>query len=198
LVTVKDIYVSEQIIKKSKFIGYLISANDIKDVLLSLDKLKKNYKGATHYCYAYIVDNYKKCSDDKEPNKTAGLPILEAMEKNNLNFCLLVVIRYYGGINLGTAGLSRAYKKIALDVIKKADLISIQKGVNLELSFAYDKKKQVESLISPFKLISSAYNEKIVYNLIISKNKFLDIECSLKLLASLNILKESMFYEEKD
>ena len=94
----KEIY--ETTIKNSKFIGVIIpieSSSDIKD---NLSKLKDEYKNATHYCYAFKLINDKGFSDDGEPNKTAGIPILNVIEGNDLVNVLVVVIRYFGGIKL--------------------------------------------------------------------------------------------------
>ena len=83
-----------------------------------LEYLKKEHKKARHIPYAYKIDNLVKKSDDKEPSGTAGLPILNIIDKNNMDNTLIVVIRYFGGIKLGAGGLIRAYSNAARDVIK--------------------------------------------------------------------------------
>lgn len=105
-------------IKKSKFIGLYYYVEAVEEVEKILEGLKKEHKKARHIPYAYKINNQIKKSDDKEPSGTAGLPILNIIEKNNLNNVLLVVIRYYGGIKLGAGGLIRAYSNAAKETIK--------------------------------------------------------------------------------
>ena len=93
---------NEIIINKSRFITFLFKLNKKDDVETLINKVKNEYKDATHYCYAYIIDGYMKCTDDGEPSKTAGAPLLNVLEKNKLDHILVIVVRYFGGIKLGT------------------------------------------------------------------------------------------------
>ena len=103
----KEVTLTE--INKSKFYGIIIPINNIEEIPNILNNIKNEYKDATHYCYAYILDNIKRFNDDGEPGGTAGMPILNVLENNNLNHLLAVVVRYFGGIKLGAGGLVRAY-----------------------------------------------------------------------------------------
>ena len=105
-------------IKKSKFIGFYYEVHSTEEIEDILSILKKEHKKAKHIPYAYKIDNQIKKSDDKEPSGTAGMPILNIIDKNNLNNCLIVIIRYFGGIKLGAGGLIRAYSNTAKEVIK--------------------------------------------------------------------------------
>jgi len=105
-------------IKKSKFIGLYYEVNTLDEVDCILENLKKEHKKARHLPYAYKINNNIKKSDDKEPGGTAGMPILNIIEKNNLNNVLIVVVRYFGGIKLGAGGLIRAYSNASKEVIK--------------------------------------------------------------------------------
>ena len=105
-------------VKKSKFIGFYYKIEDVNEVNLILENLKKEHKKAKHFPYAYKVKNNIKKSDDKEPSGTAGMPILNIIEKNNLDNILIVVIRYFGGIKLGAGGLLRAYSNAAKETLK--------------------------------------------------------------------------------
>lgn len=105
-------------VKKSKFIAYYYKIDNLEQVSEILNNLKKEHKKAKHFPYAYKLDNLVKKSDDKEPNGTAGSPILNILEKNNLNNTLIIVIRYFGGIKLGAGGLIRAYSTAAREVVK--------------------------------------------------------------------------------
>ena len=94
---IKNNYDNEIIIKNSRFICYLvrIDSTNVDDIL---SDIKSMHPKATHYCYGYIYDDYKKSSDDGEPGGTAGLPILNVLEKEDINHVLAVVVRYFGGI----------------------------------------------------------------------------------------------------
>ena len=107
----------EQIIKNSRFITRLVKITKKDEVEDILNNVKKEYPKATHYCYAYIVNDYKKASDDGEPGGTAGMPIYTVLERKKLNNTLIVVIRYFGGIKLGAGGLFRAYMETASKVV---------------------------------------------------------------------------------
>ena len=110
---------NEIIIKKSKFITKLYEIDNTDCISEIIDNLKKEYKKATHICYAYIVNGQEKAVDDGEPSGTAGRPILNVLQKRKENNKLVVVIRYFGGIKLGAGGLVRAYTKSASEILKK-------------------------------------------------------------------------------
>lgn len=108
-------------IKKSKFIAYYYSINNIDEVKIILDELKKNNKKASHFPYCFKLGNIIKKTDDKEPSNTAGMPIYNNIINNNLDNCLIVVIRYFGGTKLGAGPLLRAYNQSVIEVIKKSN-----------------------------------------------------------------------------
>ena len=105
-------------IKKSKFIGYYYEINSTDEAKQIIEELKKEHKKARHIPYAYKVNNTAKKTDDKEPSGTCGTPILNVLERNNLNNHLLIIVRYFGGTKLGAGPLLRSYNKCANDVIK--------------------------------------------------------------------------------
>ena len=107
---------TELVINKSRFITCLFKVNSENEVSDYLNQIKNEYKNATHYCYAYIIDDIKRYNDDNEP--TAGIPILNTLESNNLNYVLCIIVRYFGGIKLGVGGLARAYGNSCLTAIK--------------------------------------------------------------------------------
>ena len=110
MVVLMNLIKKEEIkIKKSRFIGYYYNVIDKNEVDNILNDLRKEHKKATHLPYAFKIDNKVKKSDDKEPSNTAGTPILNIIEKKKLDNCLIVVVRYFGGIKLGAGGLIRAY-----------------------------------------------------------------------------------------
>ena len=125
----QKLIVNTIIIKNSRFICLIYQIDDVSKVDSYLDNAKKKYKDATHYCYAYIIGNNSKCSDDGEPSGTAGIPMLQVLKKNNLNNVLCIVIRYFGKILLGAGGLVRAYSEVttkAIDECIKTYKIAIQ------------------------------------------------------------------------
>lgn len=112
--------VSESLVieKKSKFIGYRYNISLESDVNEIVESLKKEHKKARHFCYAYKLGNIERKNEDKEPSNSAGLPILEIINHNNLDNTLIVVVRYFGGTLLGKGLLTRTYSKTARLLIK--------------------------------------------------------------------------------
>lgn len=106
-------------IKKSKFIGYYYDIDTIDEVKIILENLKNEHKKAKHIVYAYKFNNTAGKSDDKEPSGTAGLPLYNLLEINDLNNKLLIVVRYFGGTKLGAGPLMRAYKDAGNQAIIK-------------------------------------------------------------------------------
>lgn len=111
----------EIIEKKSRFIGFLLSCDNVDEVNKTLDFLKSEYKKATHICYAYSLSNpfVEKAVDDGEPGGTAGKPILSVIQKKNEKNVAVFVVRYFGGIKLGAGGLVRMYTKVTSEVLKR-------------------------------------------------------------------------------
>ncbi len=110
----------EVVEKKSKFLGFLLSCqteNEIKD---ALEFLKQEHKKATHICWAGRLKSpfYEKAVDDGEPSGTAGRPILNVLQKKEMQNVAIFVVRYFGGIKLGAGGLVRAYSKVAGELVK--------------------------------------------------------------------------------
>jgi uncharacterized YigZ family protein len=106
-------------IKKSRFITYLYNLDDESKVNEIVESIRKEHKKARHVVYVYKINNTAKINDDGEPKGTAGMPIFNVIEKNNLNNILIIVVRYFGGIKLGAGGLFRAYSNSASEIIKK-------------------------------------------------------------------------------
>lgn len=171
--TIKNNTNNEIIIKNSKFICYLYKVNTKEDISNILENIKKEHKDATHHCYAYIINDIKKSSDDGEPGGTAGIPILKVLENNNLNYILAIVVRYFGGILLGAGGLVRAYTKSVTSTIQKDNLITLVKGYNIDIIFNYDIVKNIDYLLKDIKINNKVFDTKIKYNIDIPE-KFLD------------------------
>ena len=166
--TIKENYEHEIIIKNSKFICYLIKI-DSKDISEVLNEIKKLHPKATHHCYGYIYDEIKKASDDNEPSGTAGLPILNVLEKENLNHILAVVVRYFGGIKLGAGGLVRAYTKSVTETLKIAEYQELIEGLKISLEFNYNEEKNIDYILRNSKIIKKDYQDNIYYECLIDK-----------------------------
>ena len=123
------------IINKSKFICNLIKVTSELDAIEKINNIKTKYKDATHNCYAYIINNKMKFSDDKEPNGTAGMPILNVLKNKKLDNILCVVTRYFGGIKLGAGGLVRAYTNSVTNCLKDNNICEYIKGIETIIAF---------------------------------------------------------------
>lgn len=173
--TIKEDVVNEIVINKSRFITVLCSVNNNDEVIEKLDYYKKTYKDATHYCYAYIIDSYMKCSDDGEPSSTAGMPILNVLKNHDLEHVLCIVIRYFGGVKLGAGGLVRAYSNSASEAVNKAIIATLENGYNITIEFDYDNVKQIDYILKDINVIKN-FGEKIIYSFKISILEFEKIE----------------------
>ena len=122
-VTIKDNVQFELVEKKSRFIANLFYVESTQEAENIIKDIRKKYYDAKHNCIAYrIIDNgriVEKASDDGEPSGTAGAPMLNILQKNNLANVLIIVTRYFGGILLGTGGLVRAYSARFIRNIRK-------------------------------------------------------------------------------
>ena len=160
----------EETIKYSKFISLIYRVYTKEEVKEYLNKTKENYPSATHYCYGYVIDNDIKSSDDNEPSKTAGIPILNQIINNKLNYTLIIVVRYFGGVKLGVGPLTRAYAKVAREVITPNNIITLTKGYDINITFTYNDIKNIDYLLKDSYIINRTFKDKITYNVIISKD----------------------------
>lgn len=170
MITIKNNSINEIIIKNSRFITLLYKINSIDEITKYLDEAKKLYPKATHYCYAYILNEYKRSSDDGEPGGTAGLPILNVLEKENINKVLVIVVRYFGGIKLGAGGLVRAYSKSVKEAINNSEIINLIPGKLIEITFDYPSQKQLDYILKNSIIIKQDFNEQITYQVLINKD----------------------------
>jgi len=167
---------TELVINKSRFITCLFKVNSENEVSDYLNQIKNEYKNATHYCYAYIIDDIKRYNDDNEP--TAGIPILNTLESNNLNYVLCIIVRYFGGIKLGVGGLARAYGNSCLTAIKD-NLIPLVVGYQITVKFNYDQINQIDYLLKGVEIIDKNFSELVSYTFLISDKLYKNIENKL-------------------
>ena len=160
---------NEIIIKNSRFITFLFKVETKNEIENKLESIKKNHPKATHYCYAYITNKFKKSSDDGEPGGTAGIPILNVLEKEKLTNILAIVVRYFGGIKLGAGGLVRAYSKSITEALSKTNYISLVNGYLIELTFDYKNQKNIDYILKDSIIKEQIFKEKIFYKVLIKK-----------------------------
>ena len=185
--TIKKDTTFEMFINKSRFICILCNINSKEEVLEKLNYYKSSYKDATHYCYAYIIDSYMKCDDDKEPSGTAGVPILNVLKNNKFEHILCIVIRYFGGIKLGAGGLVRTYAKAAKEAIITKTL---EKGYKIKVAFDYNDVKQVDYLLKDSFIEKKEYSLKTEYIVLIKIYEYDKIINSLKQISDVSLIDE--------
>jgi uncharacterized YigZ family protein len=154
--------------KGSRFLAFAFPVADEAAAKAHLAALRKEYYDATHHCYAYLLGRDQKqfrANDDGEPSGTAGLPILNQMRSRQLTQVLVVVVRYYGGTNLGASGLAQAYKAAAADALDHSQVVERVVCLSLTLSFGYLAMNEVMRVVKD-------------YQLAIVHQQF-DIECAL-------------------
>lgn len=163
---------NEIIINKSRFICKLVKVYSEEDVMNALNSAKEEYKDATHYCYSYIINNTERFNDDGEPGGTAGMPILNVLKQNELNYVLCIVIRYFGGIKLGAGGLVRAYTKSASECLNVSTLKELKIGFSIKILFDYDKVKLIDYTLNNIDIKDKTFEDKITYTFDISNENY--------------------------
>ena len=139
--TIIDGKTAEVTEKKSRFIANIFHVENVTEADEKIKQINKKYYDAKHNCYAYIVDGIEKCSDDGEPSKTAGAPMLDILKKNQFTNVLVIVTRYFGGILLGTGGLVRAYSEATKRAIENS--VEIVSGERYIIEVSYENVNNV-------------------------------------------------------
>ena len=162
------------IIQKSEFITHLYRVESINDVNAILETTRKKYYDATHNCYAYIIgDNQdiQKCSDDGEPQKTAGAPMMDVLKKNNMTNILAIVTRYFGGILLGAGGLVRAYSSSVAEALSKAKLYTTLEVVDFMITTSYSGYNSILN-IKDINITNTSFTDSVIITGYIKKDLF--------------------------
>jgi uncharacterized YigZ family protein len=137
--TIKNISKSIYTEKRSKFLAFAIPVESVEEVKAIVSEYQKEYYDARHVCYAYMLGSERlefRANDNGEPSGTAGKPILGQINSNELTNILVIVVRYFGGIKLGTSGLIVAYRQAAADAIAEAEVV--EKTVDEDISFIFE------------------------------------------------------------
>ena len=148
--------------KRSKFLAFAHPVSTVDEVKDLLAGYRKKYYDARHVCYAYMLGADRsdfRANDDGEPSSTAGKPILGQINSNELTDILIVVVRYYGGVNLGTSGLIVAYREAAADAISHAQIETRQVEELITHTFAYPQMNDVMRIVKDMqpRIVSQTY-----------------------------------------
>jgi len=162
--------------KRSKFLAfahYVTSVEEIKEILAGY---RKKYYDARHVCYAYMLGPDRidfRANDDGEPSSTAGKPILGQINTNELTDILIVVVRYYGGVNLGTSGLIVAYRQAAADAIAHCQIETRQVEEVVTYTFPYPMMNDVMRIVKEMapRIVSQTYDNTCEISLAIRKSE---------------------------
>ncbi len=163
-------------INKSKFLGFAYHVENVEEVEYRLRHIRTLHQKATHVCYGYVIENpnIEKCSDDGEPDGTAGRPILEVIKKCGITNVLIVVVRYFGGIKLGAGGLLRAYSTSAKNTIDSTTMVEYQKAYRYSLSIDVIDRVKLTRLFDKYMLQIVSQNYGQNYDVVVD----CDILCS--------------------
>ena len=182
-ISIKENVQAEIIVKKSKFICNLIKVSSQEEAETTIKEMKKKYFDARHNCVAYRIKEenkiVEKASDDGEPSKTAGEPMLNILQKNNLCNVVAIVTRYFGGILLGTGGLVKSYSDSLLKAIANSEIVEKCSGVEYEVKIDYHNLEVFKHYckINDIFIIDSRYSDIIICKIELeakNKGKLLD------------------------
>ncbi|MFD2655582.1 YigZ family protein [Gracilibacillus thailandensis] len=159
----------EQVIQKSRFIGYVKRVTTEDEAQQFIQAIKKKHADATHNCSAYMIgehDQIQKANDDGEPNGTAGVPILEVLKKRQLKDTAVVVTRYFGGIKLGAGGLIRAYSSTTSLAINTTGVVERKRMKKFFVTVDYTLLGKLENELrqSDYLLEETEYLDKVTFH----------------------------------
>lgn len=138
--------------RKSRFIADAAPVETEQEALRFIEDIKKRYPDATHHVYAYVIreNSIMRFTDDREPQGTAGMPVLDAIRKNGCTNAVIVVTRYFGGTLLGTGGLVHAYSASALGALKAANIITYDVYVEYDVLTNYSDYQRISQILAEF------------------------------------------------
>jgi uncharacterized YigZ family protein len=177
--TFKTVYeggLGEFIMKKSRFIATVCPVETEEAAIDFIEAMKKKYWDASHNCSAYIIGTENpilRCSDDGEPSKTAGKPMLDILVAHELTNLVVVVTRYFGGTLLGTGGLVKAYQSATLEGLNQSVIITKELGVQIQITTDYNLIGKIQYYISQemITILSTEYTEIVSITLLVPPSK---------------------------
>lgn len=169
-ITVRSEASDEILIQKSRFIGYASPCATEEEAIAFIRKLREKHRDARHCCYAYIIGTnagIMRYSDDGEPGGTAGMPMMDMLKNENAVNCCVVVVRYFGGILLGTGGLVRAYTQGCRIALQAAGLVRMELSSSIRCSMSYSLWNTVQYALQklPVQITDVSYAENVVITL---------------------------------
>lgn len=138
--------------RKSRFIADAAPVSTEEEAIRFIEGVKRKYPDATHHVYAYVIkdNSIMRFTDDREPQGTAGMPVLDAIRKNNCTNTVIVVTRYFGGTLLGTGGLVHAYSSSALGALRDANIITYDVYVEYDIISNYSDYQRLASVFGEY------------------------------------------------
>ena len=178
--------------KRSKFLAFAFPVSTVEEVKERVGEYQKKYYDARHVCYAYMLGADRlqfRANDNGEPSGTAGKPILGQINSNNLTNILIIVVRYFGGIKLGTSGLIQAYKAAAAEAIAAADIIEKTVDERITIRFDYLVMNDVMRIVKEETptIVNQGYDTDCWMTLEIRKDLMLKLRSRLEKIESLLI-----------
>lgn len=176
--TIDEVYEGIYTEKRSKFIAIAIPVRTVEEIKTHLEFYQKKYYDARHVCYAYMLGHERKdfrANDNGEPSGTAGKPILGQINSNELTDILIVVVRYFGGIKLGTSGLIVAYKAATVEVLSNATFIEKTVDEIIKVSFEYPFMNDIMRIVKEDEpeIVEQSYDMDCMITLRIRKSQCL-------------------------
>lgn len=175
--TINENVEAEIVEKKSKFIANIFYVQSVEEAEEYINSIKKKHYDAKHHCFAYSIMTsdgiINRFSDDGEPSGTAGGPMLNIINKNDLVNILVVVTRYFGGILLGTGGLVKAYSESTLKALDIANYVEEERGFECSLELNYNDFEKFKFYCNKnnINIIKTEYNEKIICYIELNNNE---------------------------
>lgn len=162
---------TEIVEKKSRFIANIAAVASEEEAIEFIEKIKKKYYDARHNCYAYIIGDKgdkKKCSDDGEPQRSAGMPMMEVLENQGYFDIVAVVTRYFGGTLLGVGGLIRAYQGAVIEGLNASVSGEIHEGFRAKYRFGYDFYGKIKYIAESENIVieDTLFDENVTMSLI--------------------------------
>lgn len=173
--------VGEIVEKKSRFIATVEKIDTEEEALAFIARMKKQYWDARHNCYAFVAGKnheLQRCSDDGEPNGTAGRPMLEVLLREDIHNIAVVVTRYFGGTLLGTGGLVRAYQKSVQEGLGNSIIIERMQGRFLDIHTDYNGIGKIQYMTAQraISILDTEYTDKVVVKLIVPVEKLQELQ----------------------
>lgn len=178
---IKEDHEEQMEIKKSRFITYLHRTESEADAKAFLTAIRHLHPDATHHCYAFIIGEHneiKRSNDDGEPAGTAGVPMLECLDRNHMQDIIAITVRYFGGIKLGAGGLIRAYSKSVSHALSTAQITKKQWMEKYEIRFSYDLIGRIDYYFREhcLEILDKAYDEEVCYTYLCDHDNSADFQ----------------------